>query len=147
MILHVYIDGKPRPQPRPRFVGGRVVSTVSKGVKVWRNRLVAAFLAARKGQPMIERPVFLMLQPMWSTPDKTRWGKPHAIRPDFDNVAKLAMDCLVDAGTIKDDSLIYGAAIAKLWAERDGMSVMLLEPGELATTDTDDLGALVIPEQ
>jgi Holliday junction resolvase RusA-like endonuclease len=144
MILHIYVDGVPRPQPRPRFVGGRVVSTAGKNAQVWKNRIIGALVAARKGAARIERPVFLMSQAMFSTKDKARWGKPHAFRPDFDNLTKLLMDAMVAAGTIKDDSLIYGGAMCKLWAERDGMAITLLEPGEQAVTDPDDLGALVI---
>lgn len=144
MILRVYVDGVPRPQPRPRFVNGRVVSTASKNAQVWRNRVMAALLEARKGAEAIDRPVFLMLQAMFSTKDKKRWGKPHAIRPDTDNCLKLLMDAMVKAGTVKDDSLIYGFAGAKFWAERDGMEIVLLEPSERAIVDRDDLGAMAV---
>ena len=144
MILQVYVDGRPRPQPRPRFINGRVISNANAHAKLWKDRLVTAFQGARAGAARVERPVFLMSQAMFSTPDRSRWGHPHAFLPDKDNVEKLVMDALVSAGTIKDDSLIYGGEIVKLWAERDGMLVSLLEPGERVPADPDDLGALVV---
>jgi Holliday junction resolvase RusA-like endonuclease len=145
MILHVYVDGVPRPQPRPRFVGGRVVSTAGKNAQVWKNRIIGALVAARKGAARIERPVAMVARAMFSTTDKRLWGKPHTNRPDKDNLEKLVLDAMVKAGTLKDDSLVYDGGTSKWWAERDGMSIMLLESGEAPPADDgDDLGALVI---
>lgn len=145
MILHVYVDGVPRPQPRARFVNGRVVSTASKNAQVWKNRVMGALVGARKGAALIDRPVAMFARAMFSTKDKRRWGKPHTNRPDKDNLEKLVLDAMVKAGTLKDDSLVYDGGTSKWWAERDGMSIMLLESGEAVPADDgDDLGALVL---
>jgi Holliday junction resolvase RusA-like endonuclease len=37
-------------------------------------------------------------------------------RPDLDNLAKSVLDCLVDAGVIKDDGQIYYLALRKYYA-------------------------------
>lgn len=143
MILSVYITGTPRPQPRARFVDGRVVSTASRHAKLWKNLVISSLLAARKGL-FIERPVGLWCDAMFPTPKSERWGKPHAIRPDKDNVEKLVMDALVKAGILKDDSLVCDGALRKLWAQRGGMSIVLLEAGQLPKVDADDLGAVAL---
>lgn len=145
MILSVYIDGTPRPQPRARHVGGgRVVSLADKNAKLWKARVMAALMEARKGAARVDRACSLWCVAMFATPKADRWGKHHTFRPDKDNLEKLVMDAMTKAGTLKDDSLICDGAMRKVWAERAGMSIMLMEADERPTSEAEDLGALVI---
>lgn len=38
---------------------------------------------------------------------------PMIVKPDWDNLAKIPFDCLVEAGIIKDDNLIYCGEVTK----------------------------------
>lgn len=144
MILSIYIDGTPRPQPRPRFVGGRVVSTSGIHATLWKERIVASLTIARAKEIRIERAVGLWCTAMFPTPKVERWGTWHTFRPDRDNCEKLVMDALTAAGTIKDDCLICDGAFRKVWAQNGGLSIMLMEPGELPPSDAEDLGAIAL---
>lgn len=144
MILRAYVAGQPRPQPRARFINGRVVSTANMRAKVWKNSVVAALRRALQGRARIERPVGLWCESSFHTPRQERWGKPHAFRPDKDNIEKLVMDSLMVAGVVKDDSLVCEGSMRKVWAMDGGLTIMLLEPGEFPPNEADDLGALAI---
>ncbi|CAB4135417.1 Rus Holliday junction resolvase [uncultured Caudovirales phage] len=50
------------------------------------------------------------------TADKKRWGLPHTLRPDSDNLAKLVLDALMSAGLIGDDSAVSLLTVRKTWA-------------------------------
>lgn len=145
MILRAYIAGQPRPQPRARFVNGRVVSTANKRAKVWKNAVVLALRRALQGRDRIDRPVGLWCEASFPAPNKPeRWGKPHGFKPDADNCEKLVADSLTKAGVIKDDALICEGSFRKVWAERGGLTIMLLEPGEFPPNEADDLGAVTL---
>jgi Holliday junction resolvase RusA-like endonuclease len=113
-------SGTPRPQPRPRLVKGRVVSVADANAKRW---IVTVERAARlaldahgvAGEPLDVTMVFRM-----PTKAKDRWGKPHTFRPDADNLAKLALDSMMRAGLIKDDSSVSSLVIKKTWAQEAG---------------------------
>src|SRR4051812_33812040 len=130
-MIRAYVSGTPRPRPRPRFVGVRVVSTASRHAKLWRNTMLAEFLRAREGAAPIVVPVAVHCIAFMPTPKRDRWGKPHAIRPDKDNLEKCVLDCLVKAGVIKDDGLVADGSFRKQWSERAGMDVQVCLPGEL----------------
>lgn len=38
---------------------------------------------------------------------------PMVVKPDWDNIAKIPFDCLVDSGILKDDNMIYCAEVTK----------------------------------
>jgi Holliday junction resolvase RusA-like endonuclease len=50
------------------------------------------------------------------TNDKKRWGLPHTLRPDSDNLAKLVLDSLMRAGLFKDDSAVSCLVARKTWS-------------------------------
>jgi Holliday junction resolvase RusA-like endonuclease len=50
------------------------------------------------------------------TADKKRWGLPHTLRPDSDNLAKLVLDAMMAAGLIGDDSAVSLLTVRKTWA-------------------------------
>lgn len=49
------------------------------------------------------------------TKDKKRWGLPHTLRPDADNLAKLVLDCLMRAGLFDDDAAVSCLVVRKTW--------------------------------
>jgi Holliday junction resolvase RusA-like endonuclease len=61
------------------------------------------------------------------TNDKKRWGLPHTLRPDSDNLAKLVLDAIMAAGLIGDDSAVSLLTVRKTWSPSPlaGVSVAL----------------------
>lgn len=129
-LIRIHVSGRPHPQPRPRFVRGRVISTGSKITKLWRTIMLAEFLKHRPKTGPIAEPVRVDTLFMMPTKNKSRWGKPHTIRPDKDNLEKPVLDCLVKAGILKDDSLAFGGEPVKVWAERGGIDVRIGGAGD-----------------
>jgi Holliday junction resolvase RusA-like endonuclease len=46
-----------------------------------------------------------------------------ATRPDLDNLAKGVLDCMVDAGVLKDDGLICQLTLAKYYADTEQVTI------------------------
>lgn len=124
-MIHIHVAGTPRPQPRPRFVRGRVVSTGTRLTKLWRIIMEIEFRKnAPKGGP-ITVPVRVDCIAMFPTKQRERWGKPHTIRPDRDNVEKGVLDVLVKGRVLKDDALVADGSFRKVWAERGALDVKI----------------------
>ena len=126
ILMTVY--GHPRPQPRPRFVNGRVVSTADQNAKLWRASVMAA---AGRLHGMAQIPVksatkFSMAF-VFPTDKPARFGKPHTQVPDLDNLAKLILDAMQDAGVLENDSFASSIEISKSWGPKGGVMV-LMEP-------------------
>jgi Holliday junction resolvase RusA-like endonuclease len=49
---------------------------------------------------------------------------PMTVKPDWDNIAKIPFDCLVEAGIIKDDNLIFCGEVTKYEVAPDGTPSM-----------------------
>ena len=82
LAIMLTISGRPRPQPRPRFVGGRVVSTADRKVLLWRSCVAKAAEAAMAdmgpgGLPAwLGGPVRLQATFMFETGKRALWGSP-----------------------------------------------------------------------
>lgn len=145
------VHGTPRPQPRPRFVKGRVVSTGNDKARLWRDAVERACREAvrnRAASPLLPSlppaPLFLgamkvMIWINFAVP-RTKLdliGQPHTQRPDADNLAKLAMDVMERCRVFGNDSSVSELIVQKFWSRRGGLSVQIetaswsgyLEPG------------------
>lgn len=49
-----------------------------------------------------------------------------ATRPDLDNLAKGVLDCMVDAGVLKDDGLICQLTLAKYYADTEQVTIDII---------------------
>lgn len=139
--LQVYVKGTPRPQPRPRFVNGKVVSTASKPAKAYRAVVLAACKSVYAQCDQIKGPVNLSLQLYFKCGKHLdRIGKPHTSRPDWDNCVKLWQDCAQKAGLIEDDSKVYLGSASKVWASEAGalLTLIALPDGPVTGQDDDD---------
>lgn len=125
------VHGTPRPQPRPRFVKGRVVSTASKGAKLWRlaiDRAVRQAIAdSGRAVPLFDGPVRLVCTFTFVPPpsQRQRIDTPHTHKPDADNLAKTVMDLMESAGVFTNDSQAVAVSVSKSWAEAAGVSVLV----------------------
>lgn len=122
-----HVAGTPRPQPRPRFVKGRVISTASKPAKLWR---VVVERAARDAMRALELEPFegaVRLDVVFSfaapASARERIGQPHTQRRDLDNLMKAIMDAMTDAKVWRDDGQVSAGLISKVWDDRSGATV------------------------
>ena len=115
MIL-LTVKGTPRPQPRPRFVQGRVVSTADPNARRWKAGVEAVARQAAKEHGQQSGPLSVSLTFEMPTADKKRHGRPHTLRPDSDNLAKLVLDAMMSAGLIGDDSAVSCLIVRKTWS-------------------------------
>ena len=132
------VEGIPRPQPRPRFVKGRVIACADANAKRW---IASVEEVARQAQPFsgeLGSALSVILVFRFPTKDKTRHGKPHTFRPDADNMAKLILDCMMRAGLTGDDSTVSSLCIRKTWAIDAGVDVLVLEDCRLPVNDALD---------
>jgi Holliday junction resolvase RusA-like endonuclease len=132
MTLTFFVAGTPRPQPRPRFVNGRAVSTLDAKSNAWKAalRACAGHVLQRAGKTSeslgLREAISMELTFSFSTGEEGRFGQPHTHKPDADNLAKLVMDALVDGGLwVGDDSRVADLTVRKRWcaAGEEGVSV------------------------
>jgi Holliday junction resolvase RusA-like endonuclease len=121
-IVMLNIEGIPRPQPRPRLCRGRVVSTADANAKRWKDSIRAAGKMAADARGMVDAgAVAVVMRFDMPTNKAKRHGKPHTFRPDADNLAKLALDAIMDAGLLKDDAAVSTLVVTKTWAAKGGL--------------------------
>lgn len=89
--------------------------------------MARAARVALEGHGAVEGPLAVCIGFSFGTPKKDRHGKPHTHRPDADNLAKLALDAVMKAGLIGDDSAVATLVVRKTWDHEPGM-VMTIAP-------------------
>lgn len=144
------VKGVPRAQPRGRHVGGHVVSTTGPALRfrlaVKEAATRAGFAAMPDGRGGI-RPlggaVELVMLVRFPTKRQERWGGWRtAIRDrDTDNLAKLVMDAVVDAGVMPDDGSVARLVVESVWCSptQEGVSVAIRALGK-RRSDAQGLG-------
>ena len=129
MKLILIIEGHPRPQPRPRFVRGRVISTADPLAQIWKAKVKAAAQGRTLAADQEKRPLAVTMSFQLPTPIQARHGKAHTQVPDLDNLAKLILDALQDTGTIANDSQVSTLVLSKGWTAPGQAGVVIeLEP-------------------
>lgn len=129
--LVVTVAGTPRPQPRPRFVKGRVVSTADPKAKLWRaavDRAVRlAISASQRATPLFTGPVRLHAVFTFAPPKghEYRMDLPHTHKPDASNLLKLVEDVMEAAGVFGNDSQVSAPAPVKWWGTKPGVSIVV----------------------
>lgn len=114
-IVLLTVQGTPRPQPRPRFAGGRVVSTANPLARRWKASVEAKARQAASQVGKQAGPLTVAIDFTFPTPKASRHGQPHTFRPDADNLAKLLLDSIMRAGLIADDAAISCLVARKTW--------------------------------
>jgi Holliday junction resolvase RusA-like endonuclease len=113
LVYSVFVEGTPRPQPRPRKgLYGNFYNPPT--ADFWKETIQIAFLMYRK--PQIMRPVYLKIHFFFHKVTGLH-GKtvPHTIKPDKDNLEKAVMDALTAIQIWKDDCQVYGGNTEKYW--------------------------------
>ena len=121
---HVFVEGIPKAQPRPRK-GKHGKFYNPSTADEWKEAIQIAFMQEKK--PMIQGPVFLAINFYFQKKGVKRL-LPHIQKPDKDNLEKAVMDALTEAGIWKDDSLVYDSHISKFWsASKTGAEIIVIE--------------------
>jgi Holliday junction resolvase RusA-like endonuclease len=134
------VRGTPRPQPRPRFVRGRVVSTADPKAKLWRIAVEREAREALKNAggavPLFRGAVRLRCLFSFEPPAsaRDRIGLPHTHKPDADNLAKLVEDVMEAVGIFANDSQVAALHPEKWWGKSAGV-VVVVEPMEGGRAD------------
>lgn len=126
--IAIMVHGTPRPQPRPRVVRGRAVSTADPKAKLWRSAVERAAREALVGREGFAGSVRVMMLFRFAPPPGAaeRVGKPHEHKPDGDNLAKLVLDVMERVGVLlKGDAKVSSMAIDKVWSDRPGVAVVV----------------------
>lgn len=94
--------------------------------RLWMEAAVVMLREQRRGEP-IAGPVAVEIVAFWPLPKarpawctKERWkdraatlGIAHATKPDADNVAKIVLDAMVEAGILADDRYVVSLTASK----------------------------------
>ena len=94
--------------------------------RAWMEAAVVMLREQRQGEPFA-CPVAVEIVAFWPLPkarpawcEKERWkareascGIPYATKPDADNVGKIVMDALVEAGVLADDRCVVELQLSK----------------------------------
>ena len=108
-MITAIIQGDPptvTAQQKGVFVrGGKPMFFTKKKVADAQNALVAQLRKFAPRKP-VEFPVLIKLKFAFRVTKARPNERVHGVRPDIDNLAKGALDALVPAGWLKDDSLI-----------------------------------------
>jgi crossover junction endodeoxyribonuclease RusA len=126
-LYQLFVNGIPKPQPRPRLgADGKVYNPTS--VNAWKNEIIAAFLSCRREMitaPVLLRICFYLPMPQSMKKTETACAK-HASKPDLDNLQKAVMDALTNAGIWKDDALVYGIEALKWYSpDKTGAQIII----------------------
>jgi Holliday junction resolvase RusA-like endonuclease len=127
--ITIHVAGVPRPLPRPRFVPGRArpVAIADKKARAWKAAVETAARATAR-HAWMAGPCRVSCWFYRPTAKAERWGRPHTARPDSDNLAKMALDCLELAGALPGgDARVAELVTRKLWA-RAGGAVIEVRP-------------------
>jgi len=130
MLFRLTVRGEPKSQPRPRFVGGRVISNVKPAVSSWqsavRRAASEALCAIAGGLVYTALPLRVDVTFFFGTTRSERWGKPHTHKPDRDNLDKLVLDECTKVGVFGgDDCRVSAGMIRKYWVRPGGEGAII----------------------
>lgn len=139
--ITIVAHGHPRPQPRPRFANGRVISIADTKAKLWLScvlRAVERALSVVGGRQVLPDLVgtgaitvrmqfrFGYEVVVGRKPKAGRAnGQPHLQKPDTDNLAKLVLDVLVKQSILSDDALVASLVVEKVWSKQEDHGVTI----------------------
>jgi|TARA_R110002020_G_scaffold472269_1_gene700104 Holliday junction resolvase RusA-like endonuclease len=122
----VEVPGDPIGKGRPRgtSIGGKVRLYTPKKTSDW-ERSAAMIMTSVWRKAPVDEPVEVEIAAFSHRPKRLlrRKDPDHVIwkgsKPDADNICKCALDALVMAGVLRDDSLAVKVTIQDFYAERD----------------------------
>ena len=134
MMIELFVEGVPAPQPRPRMCrNGHVYNP--KSADQWKNAIKQAVLAnavMTGNNAQFEGPLRVEMLFVLPRPKARKNDTFVSVRPDLDNYQKACLDALTDAGIWADDG-----QVAQIFAEKSyhcaggriGMHLVIKELG------------------
>lgn len=131
-LLRIFIPGTPKAQPRPRAFARKFGQVYSARVydpgtaEGWKGTLAAALLKGKPSTP-IDQPISVGLTFYLPRPKKfcRKKDNPGALwcsgKPDRDNLDKAVLDCMKQIGWFRDDSIVCGGEVVKLYHSITGV--------------------------
>ncbi len=129
MTISFYVQGEPRPQPRPRAfarkMGDKYVARVYEAGSAEHWKQAIAIAAKEAGLTKFDGAVSLELRFNLKRPKahftskgtiKPSAPRQHTQRGDLDNYEKAVLDCLTRVGAWQDDSFVVQKFSSKDWA-------------------------------
>jgi Holliday junction resolvase RusA-like endonuclease len=120
MSISFIVYGEPVAKGRPRYTKSGHCYTPAKTAKWEAN--VACLARRAKGSQFFDGPVNMRLSFIFGMPKNWPKGKrelweglPCTKKPDLDNVVKLVLDALNNAGVWADDSYVTDLSTRKVW--------------------------------
>lgn len=141
MRLSFFVQGCPKPQPRPRSFARKLSNGITTArmydagtAEGWKSCIADQVRRSFSGEqftgPLRVALAFRFARPGGHT--GTRGLKPsapssHCQRPDVDNLAKAVLDCLTTLQVWADDDQIVEMTVSKRWAlgEPQGCEVLI----------------------
>lgn len=121
MTYSFFVDGTPKPQPRPRMTRKGHVYNPSTAT-AWKEKIGWMVRAQGLKRPL-RGPIDLELRFFIATSTKSLIYSPCEKRPDLDNYVKAAMDALTDAHAWEDDSQVWQLTTSKKYGSAAGLWV------------------------
>jgi crossover junction endodeoxyribonuclease RusA len=134
--LVFFVPGIPAAQGSKRHVGGGVMIESSKRLRPWRSAVIDAADRVAKGVSF-HGPVKVEVGFAFPRPrhhygtgrnlDRIKDSAPdhHHVAPDIDKLVRAILDALVEAGILRDDSLVVDLHAEKRYGPRPGARVVI----------------------
>ena len=124
----ITVEGEPKAQGRPRDrMMGKHISIYNPTIaKPWRERVYYATCPHKPIKPF-ECPVRVDVKWMMPRPKRLMRKKdpegelPCTSKPDLDNLYKIVLDPMKDAGWFRDDSYVCMGLLEKFYHSKDGI--------------------------
>lgn len=85
------------------------------------------YLSELGGMGALEGPLMLEMRFIYKVRGRHKDGEPYTNKPDWDNAAKLAQDCLMRVGFFRDDTQVVEGHVYQAWGDTPGIFVRLEE--------------------
>jgi len=122
-MIQFWVAGVPKAQPRPRMTRkGHVYNPPT--ADDWKERIM--WRARETRIPKMDGAVKVTLAFAMGGKDTVN-GKPHASKPDADNLAKSTVDALTMVGAFVDDCQVFDLRVIKRYGNPAGVLVTLEE--------------------
>jgi Holliday junction resolvase RusA-like endonuclease len=137
-IVETYIEGLPKPQPRPRTftnARGKVRTINPSSVTPWKHRLGIGMSPYVRPDPATG-PIMVDLAFYFDRPKRLERVDadkilPHIVTMDVDNLAKAVLDVATDIGIYRDDCQVFDLHVQKLYRSAGswprGVSITITE--------------------
>lgn len=111
----IKIPHEPIPWKRPAQSGKHRYDS-QKDLKA---QLIPFFVKAMNNRPPFKGPISIIMVFWFKLPLNKKQGTPHTVKPDADNLAKMYLDTMTNAGVYLDDAQVNSLSLQKYYQYKD----------------------------